>query len=155
MADIVLNADSTAGITPLTVSFSITIVTGSWSTFLWDFGDGHTSTDKDPTHTYTTTGYHTVIVGTTDDYGSTTTVVMPDWIRVGKLSFEADPRTSSTVPFVASFTNTSFAPTGYELTDWDWDFGDVTLHSGDTGPVHSYDTYNKYNVTLSAKITKV
>ncbi len=30
------------------------------TSYLWDFGDGNTSTDKDPLHTYTTTGTYTI-----------------------------------------------------------------------------------------------
>ncbi len=39
-------------------------------TFLWDFGDGNTSTERYPTHTYTTAGDYTVTLDITD--GSST-----------------------------------------------------------------------------------
>ncbi len=39
----------------------------------WDFGDGETSTDKDPTHKYTTVGIYTVALTVTDNEGALST----------------------------------------------------------------------------------
>lgn len=47
----------TAGCAPYTVNFRNT---GRGSSFLWDFGDGSTSTQRDPTHTYNDGGIYTV-----------------------------------------------------------------------------------------------
>jgi PKD repeat protein len=38
--------------------------------FLWDFGDGLTSTDINPSHTYTITGSFTVTLTATNTLGS-------------------------------------------------------------------------------------
>ncbi|BBO77678.1 hypothetical protein DSCW_50950 [Desulfosarcina widdelii] len=49
----------------------------------WDFGDGTTSDEQEPTHTYTTQGIFTVALTVTDADGTTTsTEVKPDFIRV-------------------------------------------------------------------------
>lgn len=47
----------TAGCAPYTVGFRNT---GRGASFHWDFGDGTTSTDREPTHTYTAGGLYTV-----------------------------------------------------------------------------------------------
>lgn len=47
----------TAGCAPYTVNFHNT---GRGTAFHWDFGDGATSTQKNPTHTYSTGGLYTV-----------------------------------------------------------------------------------------------
>ena len=46
-----------AGCAPYTVSLRHT---GRGTSFLWDFGDGTTSTDPNPTHTYTAAGTYTI-----------------------------------------------------------------------------------------------
>lgn len=49
----------TSGLDPLTVEFTDE-TTGSPDTWLWDFGDGDTSTEQNPTHVYTEPGTYTV-----------------------------------------------------------------------------------------------
>jgi len=152
---IIPTADATVGVTPFTVSFGIIILSGDWVSFHWDFGDGNSSDTKLPTHVYNTTGWHTVILTAVDSFGNTEVVRKPGFVRVGRISFSATPSESSTVPSDVFFTNTSAAPTGYEFTNWHWDFGDVPIGSGLTGPSHVYSEYGSYNVTLSAKMTQV
>lgn len=41
----------------------------SWA---WDFGDGNSSTDQNPTHTYADAGVYTVILTATNEFGSDT-----------------------------------------------------------------------------------
>jgi len=152
MASINPTAGLTIGVIPLTVSFGVTILAGEWYSYLWDFGDGQTSTLRNPEHTYNTTGYHTVVVTAYGDGGASTSVMRKAWVRVGQMSFVSEYDLEGTPPVSASFTNTSSAPTGYELYDWDWDFGDASLHSGATGPSHVYGDYGNYNVQLDAKL---
>jgi len=151
---IVPTASVKEGITPLSVSFDVDVLSGDWVSFAWDFGDGQSSNNKTVTHTYNSTGYHTVILVGTKTDASTETIIRRAWIRIGKLAFEASPSTSDEIPLSVAFTNMSAAPTGYEFRDWHWDFGDVSLGSGLTGPVHIYGEYGGYNVTLSAKMAE-
>lgn len=53
------SADTRSGVAPLTVKFTDTS-TGSPTSWFWSFGDGATSTEQNPTHTYTLPGNHTV-----------------------------------------------------------------------------------------------
>lgn len=45
-----------------TTTFSATLTTGSNVAFSWDFGDGHSATGMNPTHSYTATGAYSVTV---------------------------------------------------------------------------------------------
>lgn len=150
-----VSADVMEGISPLTVTFSLSIESGIPSTFLWDFGDGTTSTDDEPTHTYTSTGYHTVIVKITDTDSVETTVRMGGYIRIGKLDFEADI-TEGEPPLQINFENLSVAPTGYYFTGYEWDFGDGSIPaSGDTGATHTYQDNGNFNVILDAQMYRL
>lgn len=44
---------------------------GSIVSYLWNFGDGNTSTNANPSHTYSTAGVYSVILTVTDDGGET------------------------------------------------------------------------------------
>jgi hypothetical protein len=68
------------GTVPLTVTFS-DFSTGDPDGWLWDFGDGGTSTEQNPTHTYTALGTYTVTLTVSNTLGSDA-VVMPGYITV-------------------------------------------------------------------------
>jgi len=58
---------------PLTVAFT-DISTGTRTSWLWNFGDGGTSTSQNPSHTYTTAGTYDVSLTATNVVGSNTEV---------------------------------------------------------------------------------
>ena len=58
--------------TGLTVVFTDTS-TGDPDQWLWDFGDGNTSTQQNPAHTYAEEGSYVVTLTATNDLGSSTT----------------------------------------------------------------------------------
>ncbi|MGM0586899.1 MAG: YCF48-related protein [Bacteroidota bacterium] len=59
------NTDVTSGTAPLTVQFSDQS-TGTITGWTWDFGDGNSSNDQHPTHTYNSAGTYTVSLEITD-----------------------------------------------------------------------------------------
>lgn len=58
------------------------------ATYLWDFGDGNTSTDANPTHTYADNGTYNVCLTVTNDCG-TDTECKP--VTVSRVSIEENP----------------------------------------------------------------
>ncbi len=62
-------ADVTAGDLPLEVAFTDTSEVPGASGWTWDFGDGNTSTDQNPVHTYTTEGLYSVSLAVTGANG--------------------------------------------------------------------------------------
>ena len=52
-------ASPVLGTQPMEVQFT-NLSVGEWESIIWDFGDGNTSTNENPTHTYTAGGVYTV-----------------------------------------------------------------------------------------------
>jgi PKD repeat protein len=138
----------TSGTAPLTVAF--TSICSDTTSYHWDFGDGTTSTQQHPSHTYTTPGTYTVTLTGTNLYGST-------------VSTRADYVTATQVPPVAAFSAsplTGHAPLLVQFTDastnsptsWSWDFGDGET-STQRHPTHIYRAAGTYTVTLTVTNT--
>jgi len=142
-------ASPTSGTAPLTVSFSDRS-TGDISSWLWDFGDGATSTQQNPTHTYTDYGIHTVSLTVTGPGGNDTKTAAvtvetpPPQPDPPVADFVASP-TSGTAPLAVSFSDRS---TG-DVTSWEWDFdGDGVVDSTQQNPAFTYTDAGAYTVTL-------
>ena len=75
----------TSGPAYLQVAFTGTAVGGSWTytSWNWSFGDGGTSTAKDPSHVYTVPGSYPVTANVTDSNGSRATSPTI-WISVSR-----------------------------------------------------------------------
>jgi PKD repeat protein len=76
-------ADPISGVAPLTVRFTDTS-TENPSAWLWDFGDGVTSTEQNPVHTYALPGNHTVTLSVDDNFS---TAARPGYIQVTPVLF--------------------------------------------------------------------
>ncbi len=73
---VAITASTTNGEAPLPVSFDSTVTDADGDepvTYAWDFGDGATSTQADPSHTYTTPGKYVVSLTATDTRGAKAT----------------------------------------------------------------------------------
>jgi PKD repeat protein len=66
------------------IEFTVSQVSGGFApySYLWDFGDGETSTDMNPVHSFKDEGYFTVSLTITDDSGNTETVLRENYIYV-------------------------------------------------------------------------
>ena len=73
-----------SGVGPLTVVFNNTS-SGDYTNNLWSFGDGFTSTQTNPSHTYTMGGIFTVTL-TVDGHGGVDTLTRPSYVTVQLLS---------------------------------------------------------------------
>lgn len=66
--DVIAEAEPDEGAPPLKVQFTASVEEdegGPWK-FLWDFGDGKTSTEQNPVHTYEKIGEYTATLTVTD-----------------------------------------------------------------------------------------
>jgi YVTN family beta-propeller protein len=141
-------ANPTYGPFPLTVEF-LDQSLGSPTSWLWDFGDGSTSTFMSPEHTYNATGSYTVKLTVSNDGGSDTDeqdyyiTVTPSGGLSPKAGFVADVVTGI-VPLSVQFTDQS---TG-NVSTWNWEFGDGST-SADQNPTHIYNVAGSYTVNLT------
>ncbi|AKB53996.1 cell surface protein [Methanosarcina barkeri MS] len=169
-------AFSTSGNAPHTTEF-MDKSTGNPTDWYWEFGDGATSTKRDPVHTYQDPGSYTVILTATNDAGSdvvtkagyiivkgsttntestTTTESVKDTETTENIESTENTVQEPVADFFAFFTSGN-APHTTEFmdkstgnpTDWYWEFGDGAT-STKRDPVHTYQDPGSYTVTLTA-----
>lgn len=123
-------------------SFNNTSLNGL--TYLWNFGDGTTSTLQSPTHSYTTAGNYNVSLVVTGNAGCSATTN-------NSLTVAAVPVVSFTLGnFNACVSNSvSLTNTTTGATNYTWDFGNGIL-SNQTNPTVTYSTAGVYTITLTA-----
>ncbi|MBN8702342.1 MAG: PKD domain-containing protein [Bacteroidetes bacterium] len=108
----------------------------------WNFGNGATSTLKNPSYTYTSPGSYSITLIVTNVGGCTDTIVKNNIVVPGPVgSFSFTPSIGC-VPFTVTFNATSNNADYYT-----WDFGDGTLLSqtNQSTVVHTYS--NNISVT--------
>jgi PKD repeat protein/photosystem II stability/assembly factor-like uncharacterized protein len=135
----------TSGKAPLTVRFTDKS-TGSIKSWLWNFGDGHTSTTRNPSHAYSKAGTYTVSLTVTGKTGGISEITKSNFITVfaaPKANFSAVP-TSGKAPLQVNFTDES---TGV-ITSRLWKFGDGTT-STVVSPVHTFSKIGTHAVKLT------
>jgi len=136
--------DITEGVAPLTVPFT-DLSTGSITSWAWDFGDGETSTDQHPSHTFQSADTFSISLTVTGPQGSDT-ATKEDYIVVLEpppvADFTADT-TEGTWPFLVQFQDLSNGP----VTVWAWHFGDGET-SAEQHPAHTYQSADTFTVSL-------
>ncbi len=134
-----------SGCVPYTATFVNSSLGGiSW---LWEFGDGQTSTDFEPTHLYASTGSYKVRLIAFDS----TTCNKVDTSAYFIITVYPNPTASFTWSpnppiqnVITTFTNLSTGATRYL-----WYFGDGDS-STEVNPVHQYISTNTFHVVLIA-----
>lgn len=155
------------GYEPLTVRFTDRS-SGTPSSWHWDFGDGNTSSDRNPVHTYATAGRYVPTLTVSNSGGSDshssfvwvrTQFVLPSYnpsptITVkptipsipgsSPISFFAADKIFGSAPMTVQFTDRSIN----SPTSWSWDFGDGVF-SIEKNPTHTYTTPGTYFAKLT------
>ncbi len=136
-------ADVNAGCPPLLVHFNANPV--MQSSYFWDFGDGTTSLQANPQHTFLNQGTYAVRLAVTNAFGCTDTVTTPTFIQVAMPSGNFNPQApvSGCIPMTINLSdNTPGA------ASWTWDFGDGTTGNGQQ-VTHTYTVPGTYSVNLN------
>lgn len=124
----------------LMVSFSNT--SANAQSYKWEFGDGQTSTVKNPSHTYSKYGTYKVTLTAVNGSKSNAT---SQNITLTEVAPKASFTYKTAHPLKVVLTNNSTNATSYV-----WDFGDGTT-STEKSPTHKYKTIGVYKVKLTAK----
>lgn len=144
------------GEVPLSVQFTDLSENNNKQQWDWEFGDGNTSTEQNPIHTYFSVGLYqvnlTVYRGNADN--STSTVINstsatinvsePPVLIVPVANFTAN-KTEGYAPLTVQFTDKSTN----DPTSWNWEFGDGQT-SDVQNPEHTFSTEGVYEVNLTA-----
>ncbi|RKY17153.1 MAG: hypothetical protein DRQ55_16445 [Planctomycetota bacterium] len=142
-------ASATEGPAPLAVSFTNTTTSplpvSAWE---WDLGDGTTSSEQHPQHTYVEPGVYDVRLA------ATVGPITEEFVQAGAITVHGGAvgtvfSASTSVghaPLDVSFSDASVGG----VTSWHWDFGDGTT-SDEQHPVHVFEQPGLYNVTLTVE----
>ncbi|MBL7720054.1 MAG: PKD domain-containing protein [Flavipsychrobacter sp.] len=119
-------------------------------TYAWTFGDGGTSTQTNPSHTYTSNGNFTVRLIVTDGNGCKDTLIRTNYIHSASMgiSFTMSNDFATCPPLAVNFTNTSSG----SVSAFTWDFGNGSS-SNLTNPSALYTLPGVYVVTLTGQST--
>ncbi len=116
-------------------------IINAWS---WDFGDGATSTDQNPDHTYTSPGTYTVTLMISSAEGCVNQV--SNDVTVNPLPVASFTAGNTCQGQVLNFTNTSTVSSGI-ISTYSWNFGDSN-NSSLQNPSHTYSVSGSYSVSL-------
>ena len=133
------------GIAPLTVSYTNT-TSGTFIASKWDFGDGYSSKEKNPIHTYKNAGQYSVSLAVSDGNQCYSEIKL-NYITVKDpppvADFVSDVQSGAS-PLSVHFKQLSKG----HITSALWDFGDETT-STDLNPVHKYTQTGLFSVRLT------
>src|SRR5690606_17048330 len=120
-------------------------------TYLWDFGNGTTSTERNPgTIDYGTYGKFTISLTVEDQFGDQCAKTVTQEIEIlptiPEIDFEYHPAEGCGPLTVQFISKAKYVEPGTLL----WDFGDnSTSKSSETNPTYTYYEPGEYTVTLS------
>jgi PKD repeat protein len=142
---VAFKANITTGCTGLAVKFTNNTV-GAVS-YTWDFGNGNTSREAEPTFTFNTIGQHDVTLTAYSDRGCPTVVTIPNYITIvapPNAAFAISPAAVTSIPnYTFKFTDESTN----EPQTYKWSFGDGDI-SSQRDPLHTYRDTGTYLVTM-------
>ncbi|MBI4647672.1 MAG: PKD domain-containing protein [Bacteroidia bacterium] len=117
--------------------------------WLWDFGDGTTSTIQNPSHSYISAGTFIASLTASTTSGCQSQAQQSISIVPPYAGFSAFP-VRLCVDSLVNFTDNSYSVDS--IISWFWDFGDNT-NSNEQNPQHIYTTGGDFNAVLTIENT--
>jgi gliding motility-associated-like protein len=115
--------------------------TGNITRWLWDFGDGGTSTIQNPSHHYQDTGLFTVRLIVWNN-NCADTLVFTDYVHISPPIATFNSVFDCTTPRTFIFTDASIGP-----DEWHWDFGDGTTSISQNN-THTFPDTGTFTIRL-------
>jgi gliding motility-associated-like protein len=143
-----INTVPAGGCVPYTYNPTATVTAPDGiASYLWDFGDGATSTQPNPTHTYNSTGKYDIKLTITTNGGCTITTTEVEGVKVGTPPAPAFTISATDVCASQAVIFTDLTP--QPVDEWSWDFGDGGS-STNKNPSHLYLDSGSFIVKLTA-----
>ncbi len=123
---------------------------GTIVSYLWNFGDGSTSTSANPSHSYASAGTFTAALTVTDNGGLTGTdnaSVTVSAVNIAPVA-EANGPYNGITGTAVTFSSAGSSDSDGTITSYSWNFGDGGT-STSANPTHSYSTAGTYTATLT------
>ena len=126
---------------------------GSIATYSWTFGDGATSSQANPSHSYAAAGSYTATLTVTDNQGAqatdqaAVTVASAGGGNQAPVANAGGPY-SGTVGASVSFSSAGSSDPDGSIASYSWSFGDGGS-SSDPNPAHAYAAAGSYTATLT------
>ncbi len=137
--------DPNSGEAPLAVQFTDSS-TGNLTSWSWDFGDGNTSAEQSPAHTYVTAGTYTVSLTVTNTEGSDTKIEA-DYIIVSEPEAPPEEDVTETPTPTPTATPTPTPAVAYNITYTFKDSSNNNLVSGVRIRITGDDSYSSVKTT--------
>lgn len=124
---------------------------GQIVSYLWDFGDGNTSSDAVTTHAYSAPGIYSVSITVTDDDGDTDTagadITITSAANQAPVAVIQTSSTSAGVGESIAFDASQSSDSDGQIASYLWNFGDG-VESAQAVTQHAYTEAGVYNVSL-------
>ena len=146
------DSDTTEVYAPGKITF-IDISSGSPTSWLWDFGDGFDSTEKNPVHQYNTPGIYNVSLTTDGSYNETKNNYIDILTPIPNFSITNN---NNYYPLTTAFLDLSIPSTAIVdgtpiggIISWEWDTGDGSTYFTKNISSHTYTTAGTFDVSLT------
>ncbi|MEM6631016.1 MAG: PKD domain-containing protein [Bacteroidota bacterium] len=129
-------------------------------TYLWDFGDGTTSSLENPSHAYKASGVYTVKLIVSDENGCQDSLIKVDYIQVESITADfvgniiglGPPSDAPLIVNCPNLTAQFFSQSlGNNIASYSWDFGDGIGISFLEEPTYTYTTSGNFDVSLTVE----
>lgn len=140
------NVSDTVGCLPLTVNFTnLSSTSASGQSFVWEFGNGVTSTDTSVTYTYTANGIYNAILTVTDQ--GACNPVLSDTVQIRTFDDSISAAFNAISLSTCDSLVVDLQDISMNASSWAWDFGDSSGASIQN-PDHTYYAADTFEITL-------